>query len=62
MKIIKLMLIAFILYFVVNFFTFPERYITTWKYQLQEDIKSGDVEAIEYYKEHYTNKGIYLFE
>lgn len=46
----------------IDFLKFPETYITTWKYQLQEDIKSGDAAAIEYYQEHYINKGRDLFK
>ena len=39
----------------------PEMYMPTWKYQLQNDIKDGDVQAINYYNDHYVKNGISLF-
>ena len=44
-----------------NFAEYPERYVTTWKYQLQKDIEKGDDEAIAYYSKTYLEKGIDLF-
>jgi hypothetical protein len=41
---------------------FPECYFTTWKYQLEQDIRDGDEEAIRYYEEHYIANGRYLFD
>lgn len=46
----------------VDLCRFPEKYCTTYKYQLKNDIKRGDVEAIEYYNRVYTANGINLFE
>ena len=46
----------------VDFCRFPEKYCTTYKYQLHNDIKRGDAEAIEYYNKVYTSNGIKLFE
>lgn len=43
------------------FFRFPDKYITTWKYQLKNEIASGDQKAIDYYNKHYTSKGVYLY-
>lgn len=57
--ILSVLITLFIL--VVDVIKYPETYFTTWKYQLQEDIKSGDIEAIEYYQEHYISKGRNLF-
>lgn len=45
----------------VDFVRFPDKYITTWKYQLKNEIASGDQKAIDYYNKHYTSKGIYLY-
>ena len=46
---------------ITNFVRFPEKYITTWKYQLENDIQSGDQEAIAYYNNSYISKGVYLY-
>lgn len=45
----------------IDFIRFPDKYLTTWKYQLHNEIKNGDTEAIEYYKKYYTSKGVYLY-
>lgn len=45
----------------VDFVRFPDKYMTTWKYQLKNEIASGDQKAIDYYKTHYTDKGVYLY-
>lgn len=47
---------------ITDFMRFPDKYITTWKYQLENDIQSGDMEAIEYYNRVYKSNGINLFE
>lgn len=39
----------------------PEKYCNTWKYQLKNEIASGDQKAIDYYNKHYTSKGVYLY-
>lgn len=50
------------LLFTYNFIKYPEIYITTWRYQLQNDLKSGDEAAIEYYQRVYINSGKELFK
>lgn len=45
----------------VDFCRFPEKYITTWKYQLKNEITSGDQKSIDYYNKHYISKGVYLY-
>lgn len=55
-------LLVFALIVFVDFVRFPECYVTTWKYQLQNDIKSGDAVAIEYYNNTYVENGRTLFE
>ena len=47
---------------ITDFVRFPDKYITTWKYQLKNDIQSGDMEAIAYYNRVYKSNGINLFE
>ena len=41
--------------------SYPEKYLSTWRYQLKCDIDRGNEMAIEYYEDNYTSKGIYLF-
>ena len=45
----------------IDFIRTPEKYCTTWKYQLENEIASGDQKAIDYYNKHYTSKGVYLY-
>lgn len=45
----------------INIIKYPEKYITTWKYQLQQDLKKGDEAAQKYYAENYIKKGEKLF-
>lgn len=58
-----LLLISIITFtaYTIDFMRFPDKYITTWKYQLENEIASGDQEAIDYYNKHYTSKGVYLY-
>lgn len=46
----------------VDFGRFPEKYLTTYRYQLHNKIKSGNQEAIDYYNRVYVANGINLFE
>jgi hypothetical protein len=45
----------------VDFVRFPNKYITTWKYQLKNEIESGNLQAINYYNKYYISKGVYLY-
>lgn len=47
---------------IYNFIKYPEKYVTTWKYQLYNDIKEGNPQAIEYYQSKYMQADIQLFE
>ena len=40
---------------------FPEWYISTWRYQLKNDIKSGDLQAVMLYKNVYVDNNRDLF-
>lgn len=51
-----------ILGMMIHFLRFPEMYVTTWKYQLENDIKRGNEQAIEYYNERYLLNNKKLFE
>lgn len=46
----------------VDICKYPEKYLTTWKYQLHNEIKSGNQESIDYYNRVYVANGIDLFE
>ena len=46
----------------VDLCKYPEKYFTTWKYQLYNEIKSGNQESIDYYNRVYVANGIDLFE
>ncbi len=45
----------------VSLCKYPEKYITTWKYQLQNDIKQGNQVAIDYYNNTYIANGVELY-
>lgn len=46
---------------ICNVCKYPEKYFSTWRYQLQNDIMAGDAEAIAYYNENYVSNGVYLY-
>ena len=46
----------------IDFVHFPECYLTTWKYQLKNDIAAGDQTAITYYNTHYVKYNRNLFD
>ena len=59
--IIGMLLVCFLgLFF--NFAKYPEQYLTTWKYQLENEVKNGDTRAIEYYTSNYLQNDKKLFE
>ena len=46
----------------IDFIRFPECYLTTWRYQLKNDILSGNQEMIDYYNNTYVANGRILFD
>ena len=60
-SLLVLTLTIFCISLYVDFVRFPDKYITTWKYQLKNEIASGDEKAIEYYNKYYVSKGVYLY-
>ena len=60
-KFLMVVAIVFIAVVLVGFAKYPEVYLSTWRYQLKNDIDRGDEMAIEYYNENYVANGIYLF-
>ena len=61
-KIFRLACVLFALLVFVDFFRFPECYLTTWRYQLKNDLEQNEPEAIEYYNRIYVANGRELFE
>jgi hypothetical protein len=61
-KILKILAVAVVVCMAIDFVRFPECYLTTEKYQLQNAIKKGDTVAIEYYQNNYIANGRILFE
>ena len=59
--IITLAVIIGVVYSIVDLVRFPECYISTWRYQLKNDINQGNEAAIEYYNSFYVEKGRPLF-
>ena len=49
------------LYAYVDFCKYPEKYITTLRLQLRNDLKRGNAEAREYYNNNYISNGVYLY-
>lgn len=45
----------------VSFAKYPEQYLTTWRYQLENDLAKGKQDAIEYYNDTYIANGKQLF-
>ena len=58
---ISIIFMAVITFFTIDLIRFPECYISTWKYQLKNDIAAGVPEAMQYYQMNYINKGRTLY-
>ena len=61
-SLLTIIFIAAITFFIVDLIRFPECYISTWKYQLKNDIAAGVPEAITYYNTNYIKYNRDLFE
>lgn len=46
----------------IEFINYPEKYLTTWRYQLHQEVNAGDQEAINYYKTTYLDHNITLWD
>ena len=46
----------------IDFIRFPECYLSTWRYQMKNEILSGDQEMIDYYNNTYVANGRILFD
>ena len=56
-----LMFLGLLVLLLTGFVKYPEKYLSTWRYQLKCDIERGDEAAIEYYQTNYVANGIHLF-
>ena len=54
-------MVVFMTIVAVDFIKYPEEYLSTWKYQLENDLIEGNEFAIEYYNNNYVANGKYLF-
>ena len=57
---ICLLLVA-VLLFIYDFVVYPEMYLTTWKYQLKNEIYSGEQASIDLYEDVYVKNNKDLF-
>lgn len=59
---VVIILLSLFIGLVVDFVSFPEYYLPTWKQALESEIQNGDADAIEYYNRCYVANGRALFE
>lgn len=57
-----LVLIIALFVITIDVIRFPEWYMSTWRYQLKNDIENGEETAIEYYENTYIANGRILFD
>ena len=60
--VITIILTVIMIFMSIELIQYPEKYLTTWRYQLQQKVNSGDQEAIDYYQETYLNHNITLWD
>lgn len=61
-KLIFFIIVAANLILCIDFIRFPECYLTTWKYQLKNEIAVGNQEMIDYYNRVYVENNRSLFD
>lgn len=61
-RIIKILIVIAIWLVLIDFLRFPDCYLNTWRYQLKNEIESGNEQSIEYYQKNYVDKGRILFK
>lgn len=60
-KALKMIITTVIVLVLINALRFPEKYITTWEYQLKNEIEAGNKQSIEYYEKNYIAHGKSLY-
>lgn len=59
--ILSIVLLGGFIFCFMDLYNYPEKYLSTWRYQLKLKIDSGDEAAIEYYNSNYVERGVYLY-
>lgn len=60
--VLSVAVVAAMVYISVDFIRFPECYISTWRYQLQNEIEQGNEKMVDYYEKTYIANGRELFD
>ena len=60
-RLLQLCIILFVLNVCCNLIRYPEECLTSWKYQLENDLAKGDQDAVRYYNKTYIANGKQLF-
>lgn len=60
--IFSIVLIILFAIMTIELINYPEKYLTTWRYQLYQEVNAGDQEAINYYKTTYLDHNITLWD
>ena len=60
--ILSIVLIILFSIMTIELINYPEKYLTTWRYQLHQEVNAGDQEAINYYKTTYLDHNITLWD
>lgn len=61
-KLICFIVIMVNLILCIDFIRFPECYLTTWKYQLKNEMAAGNQDMIDYYNNVYVKNNRNLFK
>lgn len=61
LSLLQLVFIIAITFMVHDVYTYPEKYLTIWKSQLQRELSKGNENAIAYYNDRYVSNGKFLF-
>lgn len=60
--ILSLVLMILLAVMMIELINYPEKYLTTWRYQLHQEVNAGNQEAINYYKTTYLDHNITLWD
>lgn len=60
--IFTLILVTTMAWMSIELIKYPEKYLTTWRYQLHQKVNAGDQEAIDYYQHTYLDHNITLWD
>ena len=60
-RLVMLLVVLLMVNMGVSFAKYPEQYLGTWKYQLENELAKGNQEMLEYYNRNYVANGKQLF-